>query len=75
MHSANRFDQLTIAMSALLAEHAGEMSDADIDELADLIAQSAVINERDGAAANLQNIEERLSQIAARLKGLSQTLA
>ena len=68
MHPADRFDCLTLAVSELLAEHAGRISDTDLDELADLIADFVSGRERDQARADLQKIEEWLDRIAFRLR-------
>jgi hypothetical protein len=69
VHPDNHFDLLTRAISELLAEHAGRISDADLDELADSIAEFVVGRERDraGAGADLSRLDEWLSQSAMRL--------
>ena len=68
MHPADRFTLLTVAISGLLAEHAGKISEADLDELADLIAQFVFDRERGRAEASLQKVDEWLSQVEMRLR-------
>jgi hypothetical protein len=69
VHPNNHFDRLTLAISELLAEHAGRISDTELDELADLIAEFVFGRARDraGAAADLRRLDEWLSQSAMRL--------
>jgi hypothetical protein len=68
MHPSDRFALFVEVTSALLAEHSGRISDADLDELADVIAQCAWAREGARAGADLQRLDEWLSQFAMRLR-------
>ena len=59
---ADRFDLLTAALSELLAEHSGRIFDADLDELADLIAQFVFDRGSERAEPSLQRLDDWLDR-------------
>jgi hypothetical protein len=67
MHPVDRFTLFATAVGELLAEHAGRVSDVDLDELAELIAQFVFDRERNRGEADTQKLDEWLSRFAMRL--------
>ena len=59
---------LSAAIGELLTEYADKITEADIDELVELIVECVLDTERDRTEANLQKYNDRLSQFALRLR-------